>query len=61
MSYKELFFTVAKILTINSELKNRNEIEFLLKKKLIDWDSLVKISSAHYVLPSLYFNLKVQP
>lgn len=58
MSYKELFFVVAKILTISSELKNRNDIELLLKKKLIDWDSLVKISSGHYVLPSLYFNLK---
>jgi hypothetical protein len=37
--------------------KNRQEIEKQLKSKSIDWDAVVKVSTAHYVFPALYCNL----
>jgi len=40
------------------EEKNRQEIEKQLQLKKIDWDSVVELSTAHYVLPALYCNLK---
>jgi len=57
LNYKEILFFVAKCLTISLEDKNRQEIEKHLKLKSIDWDSVVKVSTAHYVFPSLYCNL----
>ena len=38
--------------------KNRQEIEKQLKSTSIDWDAVVKVSTAHYVFPALYCNLK---
>ncbi len=58
MNYKETLFFVAKCLTITLEEKNRIEIEKLLKNTEIDWDSVVKVSTQHYVFPALYCNLK---
>ena len=58
MSYKETLYFIAKCLTISLEAKNRQEIEKQLKSKSIDWDAVVKVSTAHYVFPALYCNLK---
>ena len=58
MNYKETLFFVAKCLTISLEEKNRDEIEFMLKTTDVDWDAVVKVSTAHYVFPALYCNLK---
>lgn len=58
MNYKETLFFVAKCLTITLEEKNKLEIEEHLKNKEIDWDSVVKVSTQHYVFPALYCNLK---
>ncbi|WP_435414704.1 nucleotidyltransferase family protein [Polaribacter aestuariivivens] len=58
MNYKETLFFVAKCLTISLEEKNRIEIEQQLKKQEIDWESVVKLSTEHYVFPALYCNLK---
>ena len=58
MNYKETLFFIAKCLTISLEEKNRDEIEKQLKSPSIDWDAVVKVSTAHYVFPALYCNLK---
>ena len=58
MNYKETLFFVAKCLTISLEEKNRDEIELMLKTMDVDWDAVVKVSTAHYVFPALYCNLK---
>ena len=58
MNYKETLYFIAKCLTISLEAKNRQEIEKQLKSKTIDWDTVVKVSTAHYVFPALYCNLK---
>ena len=58
MNYKETLFFIAKCLTISLEEKNRDEIEIILKTMDIDWDAVVKVSTAHYVFPALYCNLK---
>ena len=49
---------MAKCLTISLEAKNRQEIEKQLKSTTIDWDAVVKVSTAHYVFPALYCNFK---
>jgi hypothetical protein len=49
---------VAKCLTISLEDNNRQEIEKQLKSTSIDWDAVVKVSTAHYVFLALYCNLK---
>ena len=58
MNYKETLFFVAKCLTINHEEHNKIIIEDLLKSNAVDWDAVVKLSTAHYVFPALYCNLK---
>ena len=58
MNYKETLFFIAKCLTISLEEKNRQEIEKQLKSETIDWDAVLKVSTAHYVFPALYCNLK---
>ncbi|MDA9026740.1 nucleotidyltransferase family protein [Flavobacteriaceae bacterium] len=58
MNYKESLYFIAKCLTIYLEEKNRDEIEKQLKSTSIDWDAVVKVSTAHYVFPALYCNLK---
>ena len=40
------------------EDKNRLEIEKRLQSKKIDWETVVEISTAHYVFPAMYCNLK---
>ena len=45
-------------MTISFEAKNKQEIEKQLKSTSIDWDAVVKVSTAHYVFPALYCNLK---
>ena len=58
MNYKESLYFIAKCLTISLEVKNRQEIEKQLQSDRIDWDAVVKVSTSHYVFPSLYCNLK---
>ena len=45
-------------MTISLEEKNRDEIELILKTTDVDWDAVVKVSTAHYVFPAMYCNLK---
>ena len=58
MNYKKTIFFIAKCLTISLEEKNRDEIEKQLKSKTINWDTVVKVSTAHYVFPAIYCNFK---
>ena len=58
MNYKKNLYFIAKCLTISLEVKNRDEIEIILKTMDVDWDAAVKVSTAHYVFPALYCNLK---
>ena len=58
MNYKETLFFIGKCLTISLEAKNKEEIELILKTKNVDWDAVIKVSTAHYVLPALYCNFK---
>ena len=58
MNYKETLYFIAKCLTISLEENNRQEIEIILKTTDVDWDAVVKVSTAHYVFPALYCNLK---
>jgi hypothetical protein len=58
LNYKETLFFIAKCLTISLEEKNRDEIEIFLKTTDVDWDSVVKVSTSHYVFPAIYCNFK---
>lgn len=58
MNYKETLFFVGKCLTINHEEHNKILVEEQLKSDKVDWDEVVKLSTAHYVFPALYINLK---
>ena len=58
LNYKETLFFIAKCLTISLEDKNRDKIELILKTTDVDWDAVVKVSTAHYVFPALYCNFK---
>ena len=52
MNYKETLYFISKCLTISLEDKNRLEIEKRLQLKNIDWETVVEVSTAHYVLPA---------
>ena len=58
MTYKETLYFVATCLTISFEDKSRQAVEKKLKSDTIDWDAVVKVSTSHYVFPTLYCNLK---
>ena len=58
MNYKETLYFISKCLTISLEESNRQEIEKRLQIKNIDWETIVEVSTAHYVFPALYCNLK---
>jgi hypothetical protein len=58
LNYKETLFFIAKCLTISLEEKNREEIEFILKTRDVDWEAVVKLSTSHYVFPAIYCNFK---
>lgn len=58
MNYKETLFFIGKCLTINKEKHNLKIVKKLLESQTIDWDSVVKLSTSHYVFPALYCNLK---
>ncbi|MAD96581.1 MAG: hypothetical protein CMB99_04560 [Flavobacteriaceae bacterium] len=58
MNYKETLFFIGKCLTINHEAHNKSIIEQKLKVGDVDWENVVKVSTAHYVFPALYVNLK---
>ncbi len=58
MTFKEALFFIGKCLTINHEKHNYIIVEKVLKEATVDWDSIVKVSTAHYVFPALYCNLK---
>lgn len=49
---------IAKSLTITVSNKNCSEIQQVLQSQDVDWDILVKISTSHLVLPTLYCNYK---
>ena len=58
MNYKEILYFISKCLTISLEESNRLEIEKQLQSKTIDWEAVVEVSTAHYVFPAIYCNLK---
>ena len=58
MTYKETLFFIGKCLTISHEEHNKKIIEQEIKSDNVDWDNVVKLSTAHYVFPALYCNLK---
>ncbi|RCS28192.1 hypothetical protein DUT90_02495 [Polaribacter sp. WD7] len=58
MTYKETLFFIGKCLTINQEKQNKIIVKNRLEANDIDWESIVKVSTAHYVFPALYCNLK---
>jgi hypothetical protein len=49
---------VATCLTISLEAKNRQEIEIFLKTTDVDWDTVVKVSTSHFVFLAIYCNFK---
>ena len=46
MNYKETLFFIGKCLTISLEANNRQETEKKLQSSTIDWDTVVKVSTA---------------
>ena len=58
MNYKETLYFVATCLTVSLEDKNKQVFQKQLQMDTIDWDVVVKVSTAHYVFPALYCNLK---
>ena len=58
MNYKETLYFISKCLTISLEESNRQEIKKQLQSKTIDWEAVVEVSTAHYVFPAMYCNLK---
>tara|TARA_B100001939_G_scaffold69603_2_gene58038 strand:- start:6987 stop:8069 length:1083 start_codon:yes stop_codon:yes gene_type:complete len=58
LNYKETLFFIAKSLTISLEEKNRDDIKIVLKSGHVNWESFVKVSTNHYVMPAVYCNFK---
>lgn len=57
MNHKEVLFFIGKCLTISHDKENREFISNKIQSEDINWDSVVKMSTSHYVFPALYHNL----
>ena len=57
-TYEDIFYFIAKCLTISVSKEKKSEISFILTNQKIDWDLFVKIASNELMLPALYTNLK---
>jgi len=57
MNYKDYLFFIGQCLTINHIPKNKEAVQKRITSD-INWDDVVKVSTAHYVLPALYFTFK---
>lgn len=58
MTFKETLFFVGRCLTINHDPFNKLYVSEKISNNSVDWDKIVQVSTAHYVLPALYINLK---
>lgn len=58
MTYQEILFFIGKTLTVNHIQENKQSVENHLKNNSINWDSIVKVSTANFVFPAMYCNLK---
>ncbi|AQS95117.1 hypothetical protein BXQ17_13980 [Polaribacter sp. BM10] len=58
MNYKETLFFIGKCLTITDNHENQIFIEKEIKFKKVNWESVVKVSSTHLVIPAMYIKLK---
>ncbi|WP_417785529.1 nucleotidyltransferase family protein [Tenacibaculum sp.] len=58
MNYKDTLFFIGKCLTITHNKYNCELVERKIKSGLVDWDTIVKVSTNQYVFPALYCNLK---
>ncbi|MGK0414716.1 MAG: hypothetical protein ACJA1B_002944, partial [Polaribacter sp.] len=58
MTYKETFLFIGKCLTISHNQNHKILIEDDLKNNIVNWDSVVKISTSYFMFPALYCNLK---
>ena len=58
MNYKETLYFVAQCLTLSLEPEKRLVIQQKSQAGSIDWEAVVKVSTAHLVFPALYCNLK---
>lgn len=54
MNYKETIFFIGKCLTVVSHKENKLVVENILQNQTINWDNIVKVSTAHYVFSTLY-------
>ena len=51
MNYKETLLFIGKCLTITLEENNKKIVEKTLKTNKVDWEAVVKVSTAHFVFP----------
>ncbi len=58
MTFKETLFFVGRCLTINHVPLNKLYVSEKISNNSVDWDKIVQVSTAHYVFPTLYINLK---
>ncbi|MFB1027053.1 MAG: nucleotidyltransferase family protein [Flavobacteriaceae bacterium] len=58
MNYKETYYFIARSLTSSNTEKNFKWVESQIKEKTVNWEHVVQVSTANYVLPALYSNLK---
>jgi hypothetical protein len=56
MTYKETLLFIGKCLTLDHDKENKILVEERLQANSIDWDNVVRLSTAHYVLPALFCN-----
>ena len=59
MTYKENLFFIARCLTLSLDKNNITNVLSTINSKELNWDEIVKISSKHLLLPTLYSNLKI--
>ena len=58
MNNKEALYFVAHCLTLSLEPEKRLAIQQQLQAGTVNWEAVVKVSTAHLVFPALYCNLK---
>ena len=58
MTYKDALFFIAKCLSLRNCPEKIPEVREKIRTGVTDWEKIVQISSAHYVFPALFVQLK---
>jgi len=58
MTYKEALYFIGECLTLTQYPERKNDVLEQIQSGVVNWETIVRVSTGHMVLPALFLNLK---